>query len=313
MKTSDDKQILEACVEAARSRPCRLCGTSRDGVFGQCNERYRDVAAGGGDRPGRAGRARAGAGVLGRSGRDRLPGTRGLVPGAPACAFAGEDGMAAAVIKAAGGNLWSSSGFDDDASRVMVRATSMALAWEVAGVYPVVEADAARGELRPRRLLADPEGPSYGRWPAPWVPWMSIADVVPWDRPPFRQYAQNGAAGSPQDAFAAVGLPRVGRDAHPVAKALALATLLRSVPWGDGKRTLGSSLLPPPGPFPAVVGVCQGQIFRFGHGGAWEHLFADGADAGSVGLEAIEQAEGHVRVADAIARRRPENANGAAS
>ena len=309
MKTSDDKQILEACVEAAQSRPCRLCGTSSDGVFGQCNERYRDAQP---------------VVVIARGARDELA----LVPvswdgvgeiGCPELgvlclvrprAFASEDGMAADVIKAAGGNLWSSSGFDDDASRVMVRATSMALAWEVAGVYPVVEADAARGELRPRRMLADPEGPSYGRWPAPWVPWMSIADVIPWDRTPFRQYAQNGAAGSPQDAFAAVGLPRVGRDAHPVAKALALATLLRSVPWGDGKRTLGSSLLPPPGPFPAVVGVCQGQIFRFGHGGAWEHLFADGADAGSVGLEAIEQAEGHVRVADAIARRRPESANG---
>ena len=312
MKTSDDKQILEACVAAARSRPCVLCGTGRDGVFGHCTERHRDVQP---------------VVVIARGTRDELA----LVPvswdgvGEVGCpefgvlglvrprALAGEDGMASAVIKAAGGNLWASCSFDDDASRVMVRATSMALAWEVAGVYPVVEADAARGELQPRRLLADPEGPSYGRWPAPWVPWMSIADIVPWDQPPFRQYAQNGAAGSPQDAFAAVGLPRVGRDAHPVAKALALATLLRSVPWGDGKRTLGSSLLPPPGPFPAVVGVCQGQIYRFGHGGAWEYLFANGADAGSVGLEAIEQAEGHVRVADAIARRRPENANGAAS
>ena len=311
MKTSHDKQVLEACVAAARSRPCRLCGSSRDGVFGQCNERYRDAQP---------------VVVIARGARDELA----LVPvswdgvgeiGCPELgvlclvrpgAFAGEDGMPAAVIKAAGGNLWPSIGFDDDASRVMVRATSMALAWEVAGVYPVVEADAARAEPRPRRLLADPEAPDYGRWPAPWVPWMSIADVIPWDRPPFRQYAKDGGAGSPQDAFAAVGLPRVGREDHPVSKALALATLLRSVPWTDDKRTLGSALLPPAGPVPAVVGLCQGQVYRVGQTGAWEHLFADEAAGGSVGLEAIEQAEGHVRVADAIARRRPESANGAA-
>ena len=311
MKPSD-LQILEACVEAAQSRPCRLCGTSTDGVFGRCTERHRDtqpvvvIARGARDELALVPVAWDGVGEIG------CPefGVLGLVRPR---ALAGEDGMASGVIKAAGGNLWASCSFDDDASRVMVRATSMALAWDVAGVYPVVEADAARAEQRPRRLLADPEGPSYGRWPAPWVPWASIADIVPWDQPPFRQYAVNGAAGSPDDALAAVGLPRVGREAHPVAQALALATLLRSVPWGAGKRSLGSCLLPPPGPLAAVVGVCRGEAYGFGRDGAWERLFAAGGAGVGVGLEAIEQAEGHVRVADAIAWRRPGNANGSVS
>ena len=187
-------------MAAARSRTCRLCGTSSDGVFGQCNARYRDAQP---------------AVVIARGARDELA----LVPmswdgvgeiGCPELgmlclvrprAFAGEDGMAADVIKAAGGNLWSSSGFDDDASRVMVRATSMALAWEVAGVYPVVEADA-----EPQRLLAEPDGPSYGRWPAPWVSWMSIADVIPWRPAAVPSVREGRRRGISQDAFAAVGL-----------------------------------------------------------------------------------------------------------
>lgn len=55
-------------------------------------------------------------------------------------ALADEDGLAADVVRAAGGNLWTSSGFVDDTSRVVARASTMALAWEVAGVYPVADA-----------------------------------------------------------------------------------------------------------------------------------------------------------------------------
>ena len=64
---------------------------------------------------------------------------------------------------------------------------------------------------------------------------------------------------------------------------------------------------------PGVMAGCRGEAYGFGRDGAWERLFADGEAGVGVGLEAIEQAEGHVRVADAIARRRPGRANGSVS
>lgn len=40
---SSEQPGLRACLEAMRLRLCRLCGTSDDGVFGRCVERYRQV------------------------------------------------------------------------------------------------------------------------------------------------------------------------------------------------------------------------------------------------------------------------------
>ena len=37
------RQGLRACLDTIRMRPCRLCGTTRDGVFARCTERYGEV------------------------------------------------------------------------------------------------------------------------------------------------------------------------------------------------------------------------------------------------------------------------------
>ena len=117
----------------------------------------------------------------------------------------------------------------------------MAIAWQVGGVHPLVESVVLRETARPRRTLALPDTPGYGRWPTLWLPWVSASSTVPWSEPPFREQVQNGAEGLPNDAFAAVGLPPVTTGAHPIAKAMVLAALLRSGPWkGDGTSLWGA-------------------------------------------------------------------------
>lgn len=78
--------------------------------------------------------------------------------------------------------------------------------------------------------------------PALWLPWVSLSTANPRSEPPFRQRVQRGQAGSPTDVFAAVGLPPLRADAHPLAKALALAALLRSVSWQCERKTLGAEV-----------------------------------------------------------------------
>lgn len=110
------------------------------------------------------------------------------------------------------------------------------------------------------RTLAHPDAPRHGRRPAPWLPWGSVSSAVPWSEPPFSEQVQNGVEGLPNDALATVGLPPVTTGAHPIAKAMVLAALLRSVPWkGDG-TSLGGRLLPAPDPSVAVVGICRCRL-----------------------------------------------------
>ena len=301
--------ILRDCLEAARSRPCLLCDRSGDGAFVRCRERYPGVRR---------------LLVVARGSRRELA----LVPvvwdgvGEVGCVelealalvrpetFADEERPVAALVNGFRGRLWTAARFGAEGPRLSVLASELVLAWQAAAVYPVADADAAREGPRPQRTVVDPDAPGYGRWPAPWLPWASIADAVPWDQPPFRGWGTRAGARSSQAAFAAAGLPPAGLRSHPLAKALALAALLRSVPGDGGQRTLGSRLLPPQGPVPAVVGICRQRVYRFAPDGGLERLFAGEGDDSLVGVRQIEEAEGHARMADFFVRTRPENAEG---
>ena len=308
-----DRQGLRACLEAVRMRPCRLCGTSPDGVFARCTSRHREpppllvVARGQSHEVALAPVAWDGAGEIGCVQSNELCLVR------PA-ALADGDAATEEVVRAAGGGLRIASGFNDPAVKAMICGSAMAVAWRVGGVYPLVESAVLRETARPRRTLALPGAPGYGRWPAPWLPWASVAGAVPWSEPPFSERVRDGAEGLPADAFAAVGLPPLTIGAHPVAKAIVLAALLRSVPWkGDG-RSLGGRLLPPPDPSMAVVGIYRGQVYRVRSNGQCEALFADGADVRTVGVREIELAVAHLRVADQCdAAHSPAGANGTAA
>ena len=291
---------LAGCLGAARSRPCLLCGTSGNGVFMRCAERCGEVQP---------------LLVIARGARNELA----LVPvlwdgmGEVGCPELGRlalvrprqllaaDAGTEEVVQGVGGQVWFASGFEDHFVKGVIRGAAMMIAWDVAGVYPAVDGCVLREIPRPQRTLVDPEAPRYGRWPAPWLPRVSLSEVIPGSEGPFLQRVRSGAAGLPEEAFGAVGLPRVRADFHPVAKALALAALLRSVPWKGGGKTLGARLLPPQGPVAAYVGICQGQVYRRDHDGQWERLFIAGKDDRTVGLREVELAEGHMRMADALA------------
>ena len=296
---------LGGCLQAVRSRPCQLCGTSDDGTFRHCAERYQEAER---------------LLVIARGNRNELA----FVPvfwdgaGEPGCVE--YDGLALlrppalcdmdqAADEAASGRLSLAASYEDDVLKKLIRAARMVIAWDVAGVYPAVDASALRETPRPTRTLVDVAAPCYGRWPAPWLPWASVAGAVPWSEPPFRPRARNGARKLPKDAFAAVGLPPLEVEAHPLAKALVLAALLRSVPWQSGRKTLGSRLLPPPNVSMASVGIYRGQVYRSGPGGQLERLFAAGKDDRVVGLREVELAEGHMRMADQAAACSPHGGN----
>ncbi|MYD92540.1 MAG: hypothetical protein F4Y02_02370 [Chloroflexi bacterium] len=291
------RQGLRACFDAVRIRPCRLCGTGPDGVFARCTSRYRElspllvVALGPSHEVALASVAWDGAGEVGCVHSTELCLVR------PTAVMEG-DAETEEVVRAAGGELRIASGFNDPAVKAMICGSAMAIAWQVSGVYPLVESAVLRETTRPRRTLAHPDAPSYGRWPAPWLPWASVSSAVPWSEPPFSEQVQNGTEGLPKDAFAAVGLPPLTIGAHPIAKAMVLAALLRSVPWkGDG-TSLGGRLLPPPDPSMAVVGIYRGHVYRVRNNGQCEELFADGADVRTVGVREIELAVAHLRVAE---------------
>ena len=176
----------------------------------------------------------------------------------------------------------------------------MAITWQVAGVYPLVESGVLRETPRPLRTLAHSNVPAYGRWPAPWMPWASVCDAVPWAELPFRQSGiRSGTEGLPCDAFAAAGLPPVSIDGHPITKASGVGCVVAVCAPGrsDGK-SLGARLLPPPPADVAIVGIYQGHVYRLGCDGQYERLFADCDDVRAVGVREIELAAGHMRIAD---------------
>ena len=203
------------------------------------------------------------------------------------------------AARAKGGRLWLAGSYGDDVLKKLIRAARLVIAWDVGGVYPAVDGSALREAPRPARTLVDVAAPCYGRWPAPWLPWVSLSVAIPWSEPPFRPRARNGGGGLPKDAFAAVGLPPLEVEAHPLAKALGLAALLRSVPWRGERMTLGARLLPPPELLTASVAIHRGRVFRVGPCGRLERLFIEGNGDRAVGLREIELAEGHMRMADA--------------
>ena len=300
MQSSDleiSPEGLRASFDTIRMRPCRLCGTSPNGVFARCTTRYRKVgpllviARGPGNELALAPVAWDGVGEVGCVNPKALCLVRPAV-------LSAADAETEEAVRTAGGELRIASGFNDAKVKKMICRSAMAVAWQVAGVYPLVESGVLRETLRPLRTLAHSNAPAYGRWPAPWMPWVSVCSAVPWAELPFRQRVRNGREGLPSDAFTAAGLPPVSIDAHPIAKALVLAALLRCVPWkGDGK-SLGARLLPPPPGNVAIVGIYQGHVYRVGRDGKYERLFADCDDVRAVGVREIELAAGHMRIAD---------------
>ena len=288
---------LSACFDTIRTRPCRLCGTSPNGVFARCTTRYRKVgsllviARGPGNELALAPVAWDGVGEVGCVNPKALCLVRPAV-------LSASDAETEEAVRTAGGEVRIASGFNDAKVKKMICRSVMAVAWQVAGVYPLVENGVLRETPRPLRTLAHSNAPAYGRWPAPWMPWVSVCGAVPWAELPFRQRVRNGRKGLPSDAFTAAGLPPVSIDAHPIAKALVLAALLRCVPWkGDGK-SLGARLLPPPSGNVATVGIYRGHVYQVGRDGKYERLFADCGDARAVGVREIELAAGHMRIAD---------------
>ena len=290
-------ESLRAAFDTIRKRPCRLCGTSPDGVFARCTARYGKVgpllviARGPGNELALAEVAWDGDGEVGCVNPEALYLVR--PPALSAADAATED-----AVRTAGGELRIASGFNDPQVKRTVCRSAMATTWQVAGVYPLVESGVLRETPRPLRTLAHSNAPAYGRWPAPWMPWVSVCDVVPWTELPFRQRVRRGKEGLPCDAFAAAGLPPVSIDAHPIVKALVLAALLRCVPWQSDGKSLGARLLPPPPADVAIVGVYQGHVYRLGCDGQYERLFADCDDVRAVGVREIELAAGHMRIAD---------------
>ena len=306
--TETDIAGLRASLDAARSRPCLLCGTSDDGVLRRCPERHHEVerllviARGTRNELAFVPVFWDGAGELGCAEFDGLALLR-----SPALCDMDRDAEEAGRVM--GGRLWVAGSYEDDFLKKLIRAARMVIAWDVGGVYPAVDGSALREAPRPARTLVDVAAPCYGRWPAPWLPWVSVSAAIPWSEPPFRPRARNSGARLPKDAFAAVGLPPLEVEAHPLAKALILAALLRSVPWTGERKTLGARLLPPPHLSMASVGIYQGQVYRSGPGGQWERLFATGQDDRAVGLREVELAEGHMRMADQAAACFPHGGN----
>lgn len=102
-------------------------------------------------------------------------------------------------MRAVGGRLTAAGSFEDPHAKGLIRGVAMVAAWDVARVYPAVDGCVLWETPRPLRTFVDPAASRYGRWPAPWLPWASVADMIPWSERPFRQCARHGARGLPQE------------------------------------------------------------------------------------------------------------------
>lgn len=291
---------LAVALRAIAARPCFLCSGNPDGMLDRCVERYSGVSPIVVLARGVAGELAFvplvwdGVGEVGCPLLDRV----GLLRPE---ALAGDDDALARVLDEEGGDLLAGASYLDDGRRIAkdLVAAAAFVAWDAAAVWPIVDADALGAHFGPPRTLVDPGAPRYGRWPAPWVPWISLAHKVPWSEPPFGPRVPNGAATSPAAAFRAVGLPAPAPGAHPLTHALLLAAFLRSAPWGRRKRSIGGRLVPPAAPEVTIVGICRGTVYRLSANDQWRPLFPPHLD-GPYPQE-IEQALGHARMADALA------------
>ena len=222
--------------------------------------------------------------------------------------FAGEDHELTAVVAAAGGHVRLATTFDDDGVREAMRGAGMVLAWRAHKVFPVIDAAAARAERRPSRIVAAPHAPDYGRWPAPSLPWVSVAEAVDWEqREPFRQYQLRHGGKKLRDAIKACGWPSLGRQEQSLTKALAIAALVRAAPWVDGPLPPSSMLARSLDPFMSVIGIRRERVYRIGADGYWRPLFGGGGHDAGIRLLEIEQATAHARMADAWARQKGVN------
>ena len=203
------------------------------------------------------------------------------------------------AVEAAGGKLSIAGTYGHSRVGRLIESASGVVAWNVSALFPAVDASVLRETPVPSRTLTHPDATRYGRWPAPWLEWRSLSAAIPWDEAPFRQPCGQAPAGSAMAALAAVGLPMLRPDAHPLAKALALAVLLRTCPWKGEREPLGARLLPVRSMM-SVVGLCRGEVYRLASDAKWERLFAHDPDAQELCVEDIEQAAGHMRMVDAI-------------
>lgn len=291
---------LAAVLDVVLDRPCFLCSGSPDGMYIPCAEHYRSV------KPilvvvrGAAGELAIvpvlwdGVGEVGCPLLDSVGFVR-------PDALGGDDAVLARPFRAVGGELLATSSYGDPDLKLYetISAAALVVTWDAAQVWPGVDADALGALFAPPRTLVAPGAPRYGRWPAPWAPWVSLGERLPWSDPPFRQCAPNGSVPAPGAALRAVGLPAPAPGAHPLVEALLLAALLRSAPWGRGQRSIGGRLLPPALPAMTVVGLSAGAVYRVGADDKWQRLFPPHPD-GPHPLE-IERALGHARMAEALA------------
>ena len=180
-----------------------------------------------------------------------------------------------------------------------IQAARAAIAWDVSQVYPVVDASVLLETPAPRRTWVEP-GSAALRPLARAVAAVVFAGRVDSLGRSRRSGSVSGRARPVRrrPRWRPWGCRRSAPDAPPLAKALALAALLRSVPWRGGRRTLGARLLPLPERAMALVGVYRGEAYRVGRCARWEPLFADGRIDRPVGLREIELAAGHLRLAD---------------
>lgn len=290
---------LARWLELARSRPCIACGSSPGGAgLERCAERY-------------AGAPRLLAVGLGPD-HDLafvpifMDGDRGVgcvaldeLAIVRSSAFLHLDNADKEVVEAAGGKLRIAGLYNDPFVKRLIQSAAGVVAWNVTGLFPAVDASVLRETPPPSRTLAYPDAIRYGRWPAPWLAWRSLSAAIPWDEPPFRHCCGQPPTGSAMAALAAVGLPIVGPEAHPLVKALSVALLLRSVPWKGEREPLAARLLPVKSAM-AVVAIYRGEVYRLGPHSKWEPLFAADPDAQEILAEDIELAEGHMRMVDAV-------------
>ena len=291
---------LAEYLAEARSRPCLACGTTGPGgVLTRCPERFAEtprllvVAVGRRHELGIVPVFSDGNAVVGCADLEQMMLLRPW-------ALRETDARAQRIVQDAGGRLQIADSYADAVVQQRLQAARAVVPWDLASVYPVVDAGVMAEPTLPVRTVAEPDAPRYGRWPAPWLPWRSVSNWIPWHEQPFRKWAREDLMGSPSAALAAVGLPALGPDVHPLAEALAVATLLGSASPHGGRRALGARLLPLPEFAQAFVAVYRGEAYRVAFDGSWEPVFVDGPPDRAISLGDVERAAAHLRMVDAI-------------
>ena len=171
---------LAAVLDVVADRPCFLCSGSPDGMYIPCAEHYRSV------KPilvvvrGAIGELAIvpvlwdGVGEVGCPLLDSVAFVRPDALGA-------DDGILRRALRAVGGDLLATSSYGDPDLKLYetISLAALVVAWDAAQVWPGVDADALGALFAPPRTLVAPGAPRYGRWPAPWAPWVSLGERLP--------------------------------------------------------------------------------------------------------------------------------------